>query len=94
MCTSLRTYVHSSMLSPYACIYLRVYMRMRVSAWLRAWECVRMCEHKNYVVVRVRACVHVCTCACICVCMCGCACVFMSAFVGVCADQMCVCLRV
>ena len=35
-------------LSPYACIYVRVYMRMRVSAWLRAWECVRMCEH-NYI---------------------------------------------
>ena len=34
----------------------------------------------------VRACVHECTCACIC----ACACVFMSAFVGVCANQMCV----
>ena len=26
--------------------------------------------------------------------MCACACVFMSAFVGVCANQMCVCVQV
>ena len=57
-CASLRrrTCVHAC-LSPYACIYLRVYMRIRVSAWLRAWECVRMCEHS----MCLRVCVHVYT---------------------------------
>ena len=66
-CASLRrrTCVHAC-LSPYACIYLRVYMRMRVSARLRAWECVRMCEHNVFVCVR--ACVHARTSVCICAC--------------------------
>ena len=41
--------------------YLRVYMRMRVSAWLRAWECVLMCEHMCLCV-----CVHVYTRARVC----------------------------
>ena len=54
-------------------------MRVRVSVCLRAWECVGMCE---------RMCLSVR--AYICACMCACACVFMSAFVGVCTDQICV----
>ena len=70
-------------LSPCACIFARL---MRVSASLRAWECVRMCER---MCLCVSARVHECTCACICACMCACACMFMSAFVGVCANQMC-----
>ena len=64
-CASLRrrTCVHAC-LSAYACVYLRVYMRMRVSAWLRAWECVRMCEHNVFVCAcmctRVHECVPLC----------------------------------
>ena len=62
-CASLRrrTCVHAC-LSPYACIYLRVYMRMRVSAWLCAWEFVRMCMCLCvcvHVYMRARVC-HMC----------------------------------
>ena len=47
---SLHTYVRASMFVTLACIFARV---MRVSASLRAWECMRMCERmkkkKKYV---------------------------------------------
>ena len=58
-------------------------MRVRVSVWLRAWECVLMCE---------RMCLSVR--AYICAGRCACACVFVSAFVGVCTNQICVCAGV
>ena len=60
--------------------YARVYMRVRLSAW----ECVRKCERMCLSVrARVRAPVRACVRA-------HDICVFMSAFVGVCANQICV----
>ena len=58
-------------------ICVRVYMRARVSAWLRACECVRMSKR---MCLSVRA--YACTC------------VFIGAFVDVCANQTCACVRV
>ena len=55
-------------------VYLSVYIHMRVSAWVRAWECVRiMCEHAwlcvcvhVYMRARVRASVRACVRAHVC----------------------------
>ena len=64
-CASLRrrTCVHAC-LSPYACIYLRVYMRRRVSALFAR---VGMCAYvRAYPLVCVDVCVHVYTRARVC----------------------------
>ena len=79
----------------HVCQRMRVYnlfARLHAHACISVVARVGMCAYvRAYVFVCVRACVHACTCVCICACMCACACVFMSAFVGVCANQMCVC---
>ena len=90
-CTSLRAYVRAIMFVT-VCVY--IFARLHAYACICMVERVGMCAYvRAYVVVCVRACVHACMCACICACMCAYACVFMSAFVGVCANQMCVCVR-
>ena len=73
-------------------IFASKYMRIRASAWLRAWECVRMCEHMwlcvcVHVYMRTRVmhlCVHVCVRMCVHECVCG----------RVCQSNVCVCVQV
>ena len=58
MFASLRTYRRASIfVTVCVYIYLRVYMQVLVSAWLRACECVRMCKR---MCLSVRA--YACTC--------------------------------